>query len=142
MGMELNSDNNFIILSEDINVRKPVLITVDSEFKSTPPGIDPVDDLDLQDGKLFNCTRQTVWKYGKEAGIIAGLNIAEEQKEKSIKGIWTHIFRKSYSKFMQSKGATRGLRMCKLRHTFKDAHDAYDAADINALRIWEKNAFE
>ena len=95
----------------------------------------------VNDGKIFSCTRQTVWKYAKEAGLVAGLHIAEEQKERSIEGIWTHIFRKSYSKWMQSKGATRELRMCKLRHAFKDAHDAYDAVDLNTLKAWEKSVF-
>ncbi len=91
--------------------------------------------------KLFNCTRQTVWKYAKLAGKLAMLEIAEEQKERSIEGIWTHIFRKSYSKWMQSKGASRELRMAKLRHAFKDAHDAYDAVDLNTLKAWENEAF-
>ena len=90
---------------------------------------------------LFRCTRQTVWKYAKLAGKLAKLEIAEEQKERSIEGIWTHLFRKSYSKWMQSKGASRELRMAKLRHAHKDAHDAYDAVDLNTLKAWENKAF-
>jgi hypothetical protein len=38
---------------------------------------------------------------------------------------------------MKSKGANRELRMLKLRHAFKDAHDVYDVEDINSLKDWE-----
>ena len=90
-----------------------------------------------RDEKMFNTTRMTVWKYEKDAGIMAGLQIAEEQKQKSIIGSWTHLFRKSCSKRMRMMGAERELRMCKLRHSFKDAHDTYDAVDLNTLKAWE-----
>ena len=93
------------------------------------------------DAKLFQCTRQTVWKYAKEAGIMAGLNFGEEQKIRSIDVIWTHVFRKGYSKFMQSQGASRELRMLKLRHSFTDAQDAYDVTDLNTLIAWENKTF-
>ncbi len=91
--------------------------------------------------KLFNCTRQTVWKYAKAAGLAAGLNFGEEQKLRSIEGLWTHAFRKGYSKFMQSNGASRELRMLKLRHSFTDAQDAYDVTDLNSLIAWENKIF-
>ena len=93
------------------------------------------------DELIFSCTRQTVWKYAKAAGEAAGLNFGEEQKIRSINGIWTHAFRKGYSKFMQSNGASRELRMLKLRHSFKDAQDAYDVTDLNSLIAWEKRIF-
>ena len=93
------------------------------------------------DEKLFSCTRQTVWKYAKVAGRAAGLNFGEEQKVRSIEGLWTHAFRKGYSKFMQTNGASRELRMLKLRHSFTDAQDAYDVTDLNSLIAWEKKVF-
>ena len=39
---------------------------------------------------------------------------------------------------MKEMGAERELRMCKLRHSFKDAHDTYDAVDLNTLKAWEE----
>lgn len=84
-----------------------------------------------------NVTRQVVWSYYKKAGKLAGLNIAEQQDEKFINGVWTHLLRKSCSKRMAELGASRELRMVKLRHSNKDAHDRYDRPDINALLKWE-----
>lgn len=108
-----------------------------------PPLINQLADfVKNRTGKLFHTTRQTVWKYAKAAGKIAGLNIGEEQKVKSIDGIWTHLFRKSYSKFMAQNGASREIRQCKLRHSFRDSQDTYDAVDINTVKAWEKRYFE
>lgn len=87
--------------------------------------------------KLFQVSRMTVWQYCKNASIMAGLPIYEAQKEREISGVWTHLFRKSCSKRMKALGADRELRMLKLRHAFKDAHDTYDAVDLNALLDWE-----
>jgi len=91
--------------------------------------------------KLFPISRQTVIVWGKIIAEKAGLELGEEQKEKSIGGYWTHLMRKSYSKWMKEKGASRELRMRKLRHAFKDSQDAYDVADINALLEWESKQF-
>lgn len=97
----------------------------------------------LKDSDLvFPISRMTVWQYCKDASIMAGLPIAEEQEEKSINGVWTHLFRKSCSKRMANLGASRELRMRKLRHAFKDAHDTYDAVDINTLKDWEMEHFD
>ena len=68
---------------------------------------------------------------------MAKLDLGEQQRQRYIKGAWTHLLRKSRSKMMKFLGASRELRMCKLRHTFEDAQDAYDVEDINALIKWE-----
>ena len=86
---------------------------------------------------VFNANRHIVWQYGKDAGNLAGLNIGEIQGNRIIDGVWNHLMRKSCSKRMQQLGASRELRMLKLRHVFRDAHDAYDVADINALKNFE-----
>jgi len=99
-----------------------------------------LQDIKPQD-KVFPISRMTVWQYFKNASIMAGLPIAEEQQERSISGVWTHLFRKSCSKRMATLGASRELRMRKLRHSFRDAHDTYDAVDINALLDWEWKTF-
>lgn len=95
-----------------------------------------IDQLSSND-KLFPVNRHIVWQYGKDAGNLAGLNIGEIQGNKIIDGVWNHLMRKSCSKRMQELGASRELRMLKLRHVFRDAHDAYDVADINALKNFE-----
>ena len=98
--------------------------------------------LDKKQGGLFPVTRQTIWVLSKAAGIKAKLSIGEEQKIRSIDGIWTHLFRKSYSKFMRDMGASREIRQCKLRHSFKDSQDTYDAVDINTVKAWENRTFQ
>ena len=87
--------------------------------------------------QIFPINRQNAWRYAKDAGRLAGLTIFEEHDNHDIEGVWTHMFRKACSKRMQELGASRELRMLKLRHAFKDAHDAYDKVDINALLKWE-----
>lgn len=91
--------------------------------------------------KVFPASRMTFWRYAKRVGLLAGLNIFEMQKQKTIDGLWTHAFRKACSKRMRDYGADRELRMLKLRHAFKDAHDAYDNYDIYSLLEWEERTF-
>ncbi len=93
--------------------------------------------LQNKSGQLFKTSRQVIAEYYKSAGYMANLNIYEMQTEREVYGVWTHLLRKSYSKWMQEMGATRELRMVKLRHANKDAHDAYDRPDINAVLIFE-----
>ena len=90
---------------------------------------------------VFPINRHLVWEYAKDAGRLAGLNIGEIQKTKVVDGVWTHLMRKSCSKRMMELGASRELRMVKLRHAMRDAHDAYDLPDINALLEWEDKQF-
>lgn len=94
------------------------------------------------DEKIFPTTRQTIWKYYRNAGRLAGLNIFESQNQRDIANVWTHLLRKSCSKRMQGLGASRELRMRKLRHSFRDAHDAYDVVDLNTLLDWEAEHFK
>ena len=93
--------------------------------------------LQSKSGQLFKTSRQVIAEYYKSAGYMANLDIFEMQTEREIHGVWTHLLRKSYSKWMQEMGASRELRMVKLRHANKDAHDAYDRPDINAVLIFE-----
>jgi integrase len=87
--------------------------------------------------RIWDINRQNAWRYYKDAGRMAGLNVFEENELHDVEGVFTHLFRKSCSKRMQELGASRELRMLKLRHSMKDAHDAYDKVDINALLKWE-----
>lgn len=87
--------------------------------------------------RIWDVNRQNAWRYYKDAGRMAGLSIFEDHDTHAIEGVWTHMMRKACSKRMQGLGASRELRMLKLRHSLKDAHDAYDKVDINALLKWE-----
>jgi len=93
--------------------------------------------LENKSGVLFPVSRVTIWNYYKSAGYMANLDIFEQQDERAIHGIWPHLLRKSYSKWMQKQGAPRELRMVKLRHANRDAHDTYDRPDIHTLIHWE-----
>jgi len=97
--------------------------------------------------KLFDITRQTVWNYGKKAGKLANLDIFEFQDYREIKGVWTHLFRKSYAKMMYNEGAKVALIDVKLRHTHKspsmaDSTFTYIKPDINALIEWENKHYD
>jgi len=92
-------------------------------------------------------SRQTLWKYGKKAGFIAGLEVFEEQEKRSIQGVWTHLFRKSYGKWMRSKGAPIELVAVKLRHKLGGGRTGpitftYTKPDINAVLAWERRTFQ
>lgn len=90
---------------------------------------------------IFDTTRQTVWRYAKNASILAGLDLFEQQKKREIEGAWTHLFRKSYAKWMLSRGASIPLIQVKLRHTHKQSVEHYIQSDINALIEWEAEQF-
>lgn len=100
-----------------------------------------IDDLDKflngRTGKLFHCHRSTIWKYGKEAGRLAGLEMFEEQNQRSIDGVWTHLFRKSYSKLMEELGASPSLIMLKGRWKPKQMYQTYTKPDLGYLIAWE-----
>jgi len=138
------------IRKEDINLKTKILTIPKAKTgnrqKTTivPTMVQPLGDYikDWDDRwLLFPISRQTVIVWGKIIAEKAGLDLGEEQTEKSIGGYWTHLMRKSYSKWMLEKGASRELRMKKLRHTFTDSQDAYDVADLNALLEWEAKQF-
>ena len=111
------------------------------QFTTIPPKLMPI----IQDWiktkppgqKIFPWSRQLIWSYYKKAGKFAQLNIAEQQDERTIKGVWTHLLRKSYAKWMLDKGAKEVLIKVKLRHKFTIT-ERYTRPDINALLQWEK----
>ena len=109
--------------------------------------INPVIIEELKDylkdktGPLFKCSRVTAWKYAKLAGELAGLKVFEEQKKRSIEGVWTHLFRKSYAKLMELKGATPSLIMLKGRWSPREMYQTYTKPSLNALIEWEARNF-
>lgn len=125
-------DPNCIKCNGKGKIRKP-------QFTSIPSWLitDLKNFLKNRSGILFSASRVTIWDYYKSAGYMANLDIFEQQTEREIRGVWTHLLRKSYSKWMQNQGASRELRMVKLRHTNRDAQDTYDRPDIHTLINWE-----
>lgn len=88
--------------------------------------------------RLFPTTRMTVWKYYRNAGRLAGLNIFESQDQRDINNVWTHMLRKSWSKLMENLGAKESLIARKLRHSPRSVTQRYTKVDINALLDWEE----
>jgi len=121
--------------NQKTSIPSPLVPTLKTAFEVCP------------DEKLFDITRQTVWDYGKKAGNLAGLNIFEDQDQREINGVWTHLFRKSYAKMMYNAGASVVLIDVKLRHSHKspsmaDSTFTYIKPDINALVQWENEYFD
>jgi len=81
-----------------------------------PPLLDDLEfflDYKTDNEKLFHITKSTLWNYCKEAGEIANLIIFEELEIRSIEGMFSHIFRKSYAKLMEDRGANPSLIMLR-----------------------------
>lgn len=96
------------------------------------------------DDLLFPINRQVAWRYAKDAGKLAGLEIFETQSEREVEGVWTHLFRKSCAKNMREKGASIELCALKLRHKLQAGNAGggrvtytYTMPDLNALLRWE-----
>lgn len=104
-----------------------------------------VSKFDNEETLLFPTNRQNVWRYAKDAGRLAGLDIFEEHDTHNVEGVWTHLFRKSCAKNMRNKGASIELVSLKLRHKLGAGNAGggrvtyvYTMPDLNALLQWEK----
>lgn len=101
----------------------------------------------LQDDEiLFPISRQSLWKWGKKAGINAKINIFQQKEERLIDGIFLHLFR-SMCAFRILRDAVqdnykRELVICKLRHSSPTVTDLYTKIDINYLLGWEKKTYD
>lgn len=92
--------------------------------------------------KVFpRISRMTAWQYAKNAGIMAGLPIFEQQEERKVDGVWTHLFRKSRAKIMEDLGAKESLISRKLRHSAKNVTQVYTKVDLNAVLEWERKIY-
>jgi len=90
---------------------------------------------------LFQIGGTAAWKYCKEGGELANLNIFEELENRSIEGMFTHIFRKSYAKFMEEAGATPSLIMLKGRWKPSAVYQFYTKPSLMTLLNWESKIF-
>lgn len=134
-------------------IRKPQYTTIHPYFLSSLK--DYVTSLNGQD-LLFNTNRFTVWNYAKQAGKLAGLNVFEQQDERLIEGVWTHLFRKSRAQQMMIDGKSAGedsdylweLVKIKLRHsakgrdvTFRYTNKIGQKLGLNDLLEWEQKHY-
>src|SRR3990167_7598232 len=120
-------------VAQETSIPMPLLQELHAQFEMLPD-------------KLFPTSRQSAWEYAKKGGKLAGLDIFERQEQRSIEGMFTHLFRKSYAKMMYLAGANIALIDVKLRHTHKNPNMAdstftYIKPDINALIQWETEHF-
>ena len=132
---KMRADGTSIVqfVSQETSIPMPLLQELHAQFAMLP---------DI----LFDTSRQSAWEYAKKAGKLAELNIFERQESRSIEGVWTHLFRKSYAKMMYLAEANIALIDVKLRHTHKNPNMAdstftYIKPDINALITWETEHF-
>ena len=114
----------------------------------TPRLIDKVKEYceSLKDDELlFPVHRTTLWKWGKKAGTLAGINIFQVKKTREIDGVFLHLFRALCSKRMvrdaQNDPYKDQLVACKLRHSFGTVTDRYTKIDINYLWGWEEKTY-
>jgi len=108
-----------------------------------PPFIEPLREFLIpQHSKIFVCSRQTAWRYAKLIGHLANLDIFDIiGKGKEIEGIYTHLFRKSYAKFMEEKGASPSLINLKGRWKPKEQYLTYTKPSLISLINWEAKAW-
>ena len=114
----------------------------------TPRLIDIVRDYAehmKDDELLFPVHRTTLWKWGKQAGTLAAINIFQVKKTQEIDGIFLHLFRALCSKRMTRDAKNDDYKdqlvACKLRHSFSTVTDRYTKIDINYLWNWEEKTY-
>lgn len=86
--------------------------------------------------QIFTFGRTTIWGLYKQAGIKANLRVREQQDEKIIDGVWTHLLRKCRAKLMRKLDAKEELIALKLRHSFNTTQ-RYTKPDLQYLKLWE-----
>ena len=149
----------------DMRTRKMVLDTVDKNCPTckgkgrwkkpqrttfTPRIVDRLQDYvkDLKDEDyLFDVHRYTVWRWAKEAGKRAGINIFQQKDEKIIYGVFPHLFRALCSKRMIRDAKDNPYRDELLATKRRDAArtgfvaDRYTKIDIMYLIRWENQTY-
>ena len=86
----------------------------------------------------FPTTRQTMWRYYKNASILGGIRLFEAKDKVNIEGAWTHLLRSSCAKMYEDLGAKHGIVQRKLRHSPRDVTDRYTKTDLQAVLDFEE----
>lgn len=102
---------------------------------------DTLKDADL----LWPVSRMSVWRWGKKAGQMAGINIFQQKDNVMIEGIFPHLFRALCSKRMTAIAKDDkykdALVACKLRHSYQVVTDRYTKVTINYLVSFESKIY-
>jgi integrase len=97
------------------------------------------------DEYLFPISRQSLWKWGKRAGVQAKIDIFQQKEERLIEGIFLHMFRSRCAFRILNDGINDSYRremvICKLRHSSPTVTDLYTRIDINYLLGWERKQY-
>ena len=122
--------------------KKPQRTTITNRIKTK---LQKYCDTLADDEYLFPVSRQSLWKWGKKAGVNAKIDIFQQKEEKLIEGIFLHLFR-SMCAFRILRDAVndkykRELVICKLRHSSPTVTDLYTKIDINYLLGWERKFY-
>ena len=98
------------------------------------------------DDYLFPISRQSLWKWGKQAGVNANIEIFQQKKERLIEGIFLHLFRSRCAFRILRDGIDdpyrREMVLYKLRHAPPTTTDIYSIIDINYLLGWERKTYQ
>jgi ppGpp synthetase/RelA/SpoT-type nucleotidyltranferase len=82
--------------------------------------------------------RVTPWKYAKDAGKLAGLELFQVTKVREIEGISLLLFRDSYKQMMYEYSASSNLVDLKLRN---ETENRYGNNTLHDLRTFENRIF-
>lgn len=100
-----------------------------------------LNDSDL----LWPVSRMSVWRWGKKAGQMAGINIFQQKDNVMIEGIFPHLFRALCSKRMTAIAKDDkykdALVACKMRHSYEVVTDRYTKVTINYLVSFESKVY-
>ena len=95
---------------------------------------------------LWPVSRMSVWRWGKKAGKLAGINIFQQKDNIMIEGIFPHLFRALCSKRMTAIAKDDkykdALVACKMRHSYEVVTDRYTKVTINYLISFENKVYQ
>lgn len=86
--------------------------------------------------KLFPVTKETMLKYYRNALIMGGFNILENDKI-DIDDPWNQLMRSSCAKMYEDLGAKFSIVQSKLRHKPRNAPYRYAEADLQTVLNFE-----
>ena len=97
------------------------------------------------DDLLWPVSRMSIWRWGKKAGQMAGINIFQQKDNVLIEGIFPHLFRALCSKRMTAIAKDDkykdALVACKMRHSYQVVTDRYTKITINYLVSFETKTY-
>lgn len=122
--------------------RKPQRTTITNRII---PKLKAYTDTLKDDDILFPVHRKTLWEWGKKAGKMAGINIFQQKRERTIEGIFLHLFRALCSKrttaIAKDDKYKDAIIMKKMRHSYKVVTDRYTEVTIGYVVSFERRVY-